>query len=72
MKIIFTNHAYDRMMERDISKRSVGRALVYGFTTLQSDGSYKKTLQFPEKKLIVIASVISRDECVVITTYYEN
>lgn len=69
LKIVYTNHSLQRLNERGISKKQVEEAIREG-GKFDAAGDLRKAVHRNEKGLIVvICSIKSVEEIVIITAY---
>ncbi len=72
MKVIYTNHARDRLRERSISEKEIEEALRRGTSARAGDDLSKAVHENPKGMLAVIYAMRRTDKIVIITAYWEQ
>ncbi|MFZ3383936.1 MAG: DUF4258 domain-containing protein [Candidatus Methanoperedens sp.] len=72
MKIIYTNHAEEKIAERKISKRIIEKSLTNPEVVLEGRGEVKIVHKLIRDKLLRIVYRLENDILVVITAYYTH
>jgi hypothetical protein len=71
MKIKYTTHALERLLERNIQKSAVKAALQKGKKEIMKNGLIRSILPSNNKILIVVYYLKGLDEFLIITAYYQ-